>query len=204
MCDAWLGLAQYNDQASANKCAWLNEQHELLMSANRWALKHIKQSAKKIQIRTGGKSVQIPIGNLVLLRDHPKGCNKIQDNYKSKLFVVVNHHKDPNVYIIQSLDNKGPKKRVNRQQLFDLKKSQGDPLTSDSNIKGPKFDPKVRKLNKSQICHPYGTRSRTKATSASLQSVVPDTHFEQRGHSSLGQWVKTIFWAPLRKLQSDN
>ena len=76
-CDAWLGLAQYNDQASANKCAWLNEQHELLMSANRQALKHIKQSAKKSQI---------PIGNLVLLRDHPEGCNKIQDNYMSELF----------------------------------------------------------------------------------------------------------------------
>ena len=35
VCDAWLGLAHYNYQASANKCAWLNEQHELLMSANR-------------------------------------------------------------------------------------------------------------------------------------------------------------------------
>ena len=34
VCDAWLGLAQYNDQASSNKCAWLDEQHELLMSAN--------------------------------------------------------------------------------------------------------------------------------------------------------------------------
>ena len=77
ICDAWLGLAQYNDQASANKCAWLNEQHELLMSVNRQALKDIKQSAKKSQIRTGGKSLQITIGNLVLLRDHPKGCNKI-------------------------------------------------------------------------------------------------------------------------------
>ena len=32
VCDAWLGLVQYNDQASANKCAWLNEQHELLIS----------------------------------------------------------------------------------------------------------------------------------------------------------------------------
>ena len=142
---AWLGLAQYNDQASVNKCAWLNEQHELLMSANRWALKHIKPSAKKSQIRTGGKSLQIPIGNLVLLRDHPEGCNKIQDNYKSKLFVIVNHHKDPNVYIIQSLDKKGPKKTVNRQQLFDLKKSQGDPLASNPSIKGPKFEIKVKK-----------------------------------------------------------
>ena len=113
-CDAWLDLAQYNDQASVKKCAWLNEQHDLLMSANRQALKHIKQSAKKNQIRTGGKSLQIPIGNLVLLRDHPEGHNKIQDNYKSELFVIINHHKDPNVYVIQSLDKKGPKKIVNR------------------------------------------------------------------------------------------
>ena len=46
ICDVWLGLAQYNAQASTNKCAWLNEQHELLMSMNRQALKHIKQRAK--------------------------------------------------------------------------------------------------------------------------------------------------------------
>ena len=83
---------------------------------------------------------------------------------------------------------------VNWQQLFDLKKSQGDPLTSDPSIKGPKSDPKVKKLNNEpQICHPYGTRSKTKATSASVQSVVPDTHFEQRGHSGLGQWVRQFF-----------
>ena len=119
-----------------------------------WALKHIKQKAKKSQIRIGGKSLQIPIGDLVLLRDHPKGQNKIQDNYMSKLFVIVNYHKDTNVYIIQSLDKKGPKKTVNRQQLFNLKKSPGDPLTSDLSIKGPKYDPKVRKLNEPQICHP--------------------------------------------------
>ena len=82
------------------------------MSSNRQAMKHIKQSAKKSQIRTGGKTLQIPVGNLVLLRDYPEGCNKIQDNYKSELFFIVNHHKDPNVYIIQSLE-----RRVLRRQL---------------------------------------------------------------------------------------
>ena len=73
--------------------------------------------------------------------------------------------------------------------------SRGSPLTSDPSIKGPKFDPKVIKnlRDKPQICHPYGTRSKTKATSASVQSVVPDTHFEQRGHSGLGQWVGQFF-----------
>ena len=35
VCDAWLGLAHYNDWASTYKYAWLNEQHDLLMSANR-------------------------------------------------------------------------------------------------------------------------------------------------------------------------
>ena len=45
VCDTWFGLAHYNDQASMNKCVSLNEQHELLMSVNRWALKHIWQSS---------------------------------------------------------------------------------------------------------------------------------------------------------------
>ena len=35
ICDAWLRLFHYNDQASTNKCTWLNEQHELLISMNR-------------------------------------------------------------------------------------------------------------------------------------------------------------------------
>ena len=35
VCDAWLGLVPYNDQASTNKYVWLNEQHDLLMSVNR-------------------------------------------------------------------------------------------------------------------------------------------------------------------------
>ena len=192
VCDAWLGLVQYNDQDSTNKSAWLNEQHELLMSANRQTLKHIKLSAEKSQTRTGGKTLHIPVGNLVLLGDHPEGHNKIQDNYKSKLFVVVDHH-DPNVYIMQSLDKKGPMRTVNRQQLFDLKKSQVDPLTSDPSIKGPKFDPKVKKFDKPQIGHNFGTRSKTKTASASVKSGEPDMHCEQRGHSGLGQWVRQIF-----------
>ena len=50
-------------------------------------------------MRAHGKTLHIPIGNLVLLRDHPEGHNKIQDNYKSELFIVIVHHKDPNVYV---------------------------------------------------------------------------------------------------------
>ena len=114
VCDAWMGLARYNDKASTSKCVWVNEQHELLISVNRQALTHIKLSAKMIQARTGGKSLHILIGNLVLLRDHQEHQRNIQDNYKPKLYFVIAHHKDPNAYVIQSMGIKGPKGTVNR------------------------------------------------------------------------------------------
>ena len=150
------------------------------MSANRQLLKHVKQSVKKSQIRTGGKSLQIPRGNLVQLRDHPKGRNKIQDNYKSEIFVIVDHHKDPNVYVIQSLNKKGPKKTVKRQELFDLKKSQGDPLTSDPSIKGPKFEPKIKKWINPKFVIPMALGQRSRP-SQPLYSQSYLTHILNQG-----------------------
>ena len=35
ICDAWLRLAQYNDQYLQSKSAWVNEQHELILATNR-------------------------------------------------------------------------------------------------------------------------------------------------------------------------
>ena len=74
----------------------------------------------------------------MLVRDHHEGQNKIQDNYKSELFVILAHHKDPNIYIIQSVKKKGPKRTVN--SVFDLKISQEDPTSGDPSIKGPKYE----------------------------------------------------------------
>ena len=51
----------------------------------------------------GGNTLNIPKDNLVLLRDHPLGRHKIQDNYKSKLLIIVSKHKDPNVYTIHTM-----------------------------------------------------------------------------------------------------
>ena len=67
----------------------------------------------------------IPIGNHILLRDHPEGRNKIQNKFKSDVYYVVDHHKEPNVYYIKRLDadKYTRSKVVNRCQLFDLKRS---------------------------------------------------------------------------------
>ena len=67
MCDSWLGLANYNDNFLQGKCTWVNQQHELILAANRQALKRMKISAQKSVSRAGGKALNIPIGNLVLL-----------------------------------------------------------------------------------------------------------------------------------------
>ena len=107
ICDVWLRLADYDDNYLQSKCEWVNQQH-LILAANRHALKKIKQSAEKSVSWAGGKDLEIPIGNLVLLHDHLEGCNKIQDHYKSELFVVESNHRDPNVYNIKQLCGKGP------------------------------------------------------------------------------------------------
>ena len=44
ICDAWLRLADYGDNYLQSKCEWVNQQHELILAANRQALKRIKQS----------------------------------------------------------------------------------------------------------------------------------------------------------------
>ena len=78
-CDAWLGLHAYNDAKSASKSVWVDQQLQCMVTANKCALKQIKVSVKKNHDRYGGKDLLIPVGNLVLLRDHPEGRNKIQE-----------------------------------------------------------------------------------------------------------------------------
>ena len=81
ICEAWLCVAQYNDQYLQSKSAWVNEEHELILAANRQALKTSSKLPIKwcsMQEEALSKSQK---DNLVLLRDHPEGRHKIQDNY---------------------------------------------------------------------------------------------------------------------------
>ena len=127
--DAWLGLGNYNDNFLQSKCAWVNQQHELILAVNRWAFKRVKTGAEKSVSQAGGKALNIPVGNLVLLHDHQEGCNKIQDNYRNEMFVVKLKLQDPNAYM-KPLNGKGPMCMVNRQQLFHLQKTQGSDMPS--------------------------------------------------------------------------
>ena len=88
-------------------------------------MKYIQKTNKRNQSQASGKELVIPIGNHVLLRDHPEGWNKIQNKFKSDVYEVVDHHKEPNVYYIKRLDadKYTQPKVVNRHQLFDLKRS---------------------------------------------------------------------------------
>ena len=88
-CDNWLGLRQYNDNKSISKVVWVDKQFKRIVQANKRALKSIKARAKVNERQSGDKDLDVPIGNLVLLRDHPEGRNKIQDDYKPDLFEVM-------------------------------------------------------------------------------------------------------------------
>ena len=165
------------DNFSQNKCTWVNQQHELILAANRWALKRMKMSAEKSVSQAGGKALNILIGNLVLLPDHPEGQNKIQDNYKNELFVMESQHQDLNVYTIKPLNGKGPMHKVNRWQLFNLQKTQGSDKPSNPALNTILPTLLVKKPTRGSITpqqtHTYGTRSKTEAN-AILQSSSED------------------------------
>ena len=179
-CDAWLGLHAYSDTKSASKSAWVDQQLEHMVMANRRALRHIKASVKKNHDRYGGKDLLIPVGNLVLLRDHPEGRHKIQDVNKSTLFVVTGLHKDPITYYIKPMEEKGPVKTVNRRQLHDLGITQeeeeqlreaefatgADPVPS-----APVYIPKLKKSKEKKTNHDYALRSLGPVADAKVASV---------------------------------
>ena len=100
-----MGLRKYDDEKSASNIQWVDQQAELLLIANKRAMKNIKAVEAKNKRISKGKDLDVPVGNLVLLRDHPEGCNKIQDRNKSELYVVV--HKRENVPTISGLNHWG-------------------------------------------------------------------------------------------------
>ena len=113
-CDNWLGLRAYNDDKSMTRIDWVDQQLEQLLHANKHVQKNIKATNAKNCKVVEDKDLVITVGNLVLLHDHPKGRNKIQDNNKDQIYVITGHHDHRNAYFIKPLGSKCQPKQVNR------------------------------------------------------------------------------------------
>ena len=99
-----------------------------MQAADQCTLKNILKSAEQCALRTEGKELSNLEGNFILLWDHPKGHNKIQE------FVVVELHK-PNMYWIRPVSGIGPEQIVNHRQLQDLQKAHNESdTTSDEKM----------------------------------------------------------------------
>ena len=119
----------------------------------------------------------------MLLRDHLEGCNKIQDQYKLDIYVMVGHHKELNVYYIQLLnkDKSGSPKVVNWRQLFDLNHSSPPSVADNSqddddpavipSFLHPNVKDNINNFNQQKI-HPYITRAKHKAATTGRQAEV--------------------------------
>ena len=180
-CDNWLGLGKYDDQKSVSKTQWVDQMAEKLLVANKRAMKNIKAAAAKNKRTTGGLDIDIPPGNLVLLRDHPEGRNKIQDHYKSNLFKVVKIGERLNNFWIKPLGSSGHPKEVNRRQLFDIgiteeglagRREEEDQEKEEEEPAIPKFNPQPAKLSPIRPGHSYNLRPRPKPAPRKLVRKV--------------------------------
>ena len=133
--------------------------------------KKYKAAEVKNKRAAGGKEIDIPPGNLVLIRDHPAGRNKIQDRHKPDLFQVVKLGDRPNNYWIKPIGSDGPSKEVNRRQLFDIGVTEeglaGRKETVEEEVQelepaAPQFNPKAKSASPSRPNHTYNLRERPK------------------------------------------
>ena len=166
-CDNWLGLGKYDDQKSVSKTQWVDQIVEKLLVAKKRAMKNIKTAAAKNKRTAGGSDINIPPGNLVLLRDHPEGRNKIQDHHKSDLFRVIRKGERPNNFWIKPIGSSGQPKEVNRWQLFDIgiteeglagRKEEEDQDKDEEEPAIPTYNPQPAKPSPVRPGHSYDLR----------------------------------------------
>ena len=66
-CNSWLGLRNYNDEKSSSKVQWVDSQVDQLITTNWRVMRNIKAAEARNKRIHGGKDIDIPVGNLVLL-----------------------------------------------------------------------------------------------------------------------------------------
>ena len=170
-CDSWLGLRNYDDEKSTSKIQWVDQQAERLLIANKGAMKNIEAVEAKNKRTSEGKDLDIPVGNLVLLRDHPEERNKIQDRNKSELYIVVHKGERPNNFWSKPLGSNAKPKEVNRRQIFDVstmqeglveRKEEEKEEKEDQEPAVPRYNPKVKIEVPSGPSHQYNMRPQPK------------------------------------------
>ena len=175
-----MGLRAYNDDKSITHIDWVDQQLEQLLHANKRAQKNIRATNAKNRKAAGGKDLIIPVGNLVLLHDHPKGRNKIQDNNKDQIYIITGHHDNRNAYFVKPLGSKCQPKQVNRRGMFDLgimenqefkRQKQENEKEEDETSELPLYNPAVSR-KKDFIERPYNLRPRNRKTANSHAVLV--------------------------------
>ena len=121
---------------------------------------------------------------MVLLRDHPEGRNKIQDNNKDQIYIVTGHHDNRNAYFVKPLGNKCQPKQVNQREMFDLRitenqackrqKQDNEQEEEDETSELPLYNPVVSR-KKDFIERSYNLRPRNRKT-VNSQAVLVSTH----------------------------
>ena len=120
---------------------------------------------------------------MVLLRDHPEGRNKIQDNNKDQIYIVTGHHDNHNAYFVKPLGSKCQPKQVNWWEMFDLgimedqelscQKQEKENEEEDETSELPLYNPAVSRKN-DFIERPYNLRPRNRKT-VNSQAVLVST-----------------------------
>ena len=182
-CDNWLGLSAYNDDKSITHIDWVDQQLEQLLHTNKCVQKNIKATNAKNRKAAGGKNLVIPVGNLVLLHDHPEGPNKIQDNNKDEIYIATGHHDNRNAYFVKPLYSKCQPRQVNRREMFDLGITEDQELKrqeqekeneeEDETSELPLYNPAVSRKTEF-IEWPYNLRLRNRKT-VNSQAVLVST-----------------------------
>ena len=165
------------------------------MVANKRVMRNIKAAAAKNKRTAGGSDIDIPPGNLVLLRDHPEGRNKIQDHYKSDLFQVIKEGERPNNFWIKPIRSSGHPKEVNRRQLFNIditeeglvgRKEEEDQEKDEEEPAIPTYNPQPAKSSPVRLGHLYDLHPRPKPAPRKPVRKVETSKFPPWSHTYKG------------------
>ena len=114
-------LLRGDEEVDENQSDWLAEHQARLTDAYQRAEERLKQQAKKRQDQHFEREYNILIqkGQLVYLRNHVRGRNKIQDAWDSILYKVVDVPRDNFVsfFTMEPVDCPGEIEKVHRGNL---------------------------------------------------------------------------------------